>query len=145
MEHQYLRRRRYVSREQTANKLNYQPKHQTNNGPADEIFRANSFLKTNFPSASQEISCILRELKINYKVDNSRQIVPFLKRENPDSVQIFLSFNTYFKIILPRSHIFRRGLNPLAFPTKKVCKCFSIKRHAIYATNFIKFDLMSII
>jgi len=119
VEPQYLRRRRYVSREYRANKLNYRPKHRTDNGPADELFRAKSFLKANYPSAAQEISCVLRDHKINLKVDNSRQIVPILKKENPDSVQIFLFLKTYFNIILPRTHIFRRGLNPLASPTKK--------------------------
>jgi len=47
-------------------------------------------LKTNWSSVAKGNSCILRDHKINYKDDNSRPLVPTLKKEIPDSVQIFI-------------------------------------------------------
>ena len=87
-------------------KPNYRPKHRTNNGTHCQPYRAKSFLKTNCSSAAKEISCILRDHKNNYHIDNSLQLVPVLKKETPEPVHIFLFLKTHFNPLNPE-------LNPM--------------------------------
>jgi hypothetical protein len=109
--------------------------------------QSNENKKKNWFSAAKGISCILRDHKINYKVNNSRQIVPILKKENPpEPVKCSYFLKTHFNIILPPTLIFFKVgslLQNLAPPPRTHNHLYP-PPHAMYPKQLINFDLISI-
>jgi hypothetical protein len=78
---------------------------------------AQSFLRSqHLCSASQQISCMLRNAKVHYRVNKSPPLFSYLSHMN--SVHIIPPYfsKIHFNIILPSSLAIQRGSFPLGFP-----------------------------